>query len=205
MALPQTVPCLTEAEYLAIERDAVDGKSEFYDGEMFAMSGGTRWHSKIGTNVTGEFRDKLRRHRCQPFNAELRVRVDETGLYTYPDLSVVCGEPTFVDDTMDTLTNPTLIVEVLSESTESYDRGKKFQHYQQIPSLKEYLLVSQDDPRIEQFVRQDDGGWLLRETLGLKSRLKLPSLGITISLAEIFADVKFPPRHVLKVSRPRRP
>ena len=204
MAAPQTIHRLTEAEYLALERAAVGVKSEFHDGEMFAMSGGTRWHSKIGTNAAIEFGNKLRRHRCQPFNSELRVKVDETGLYTYPDLSVVCGEPTFVDDTMDTLTNPTLIVEVLSESTESYDRGKKFQHYQQIPSLKEYLLISQDEPRIEQFVRQAGDRWLLRETVGLKARLKLPSLGITIALAEIFADVEFPPRNVLKVSRPRR-
>ena len=205
MALPQTTHRLTEAEYLALERAAVGVRSEFYDGEMFAMAGGTRRHSLIGTNLTVEFGNKLRGHRCRPYNTDLRVKIEATGLFTYPDLSVVCGKPVLLDQGMDTLLNPTLLAEVLSESTESYDRGKKFQHYQQIPSLKEYLLISQDEPRIEQFVRQDDDRWLLRETLGLESRLELPSLGITIDLAEIFTDVEFPPRDVLKVPRPRRP
>ncbi len=199
MALPQTIHRVTEAEYLALERAAVDGKSEFFDGEMFAMSGGTRWHSKIGTNVSAEFRDKLRKHRCQPFNSELRVKVDETGLYTYPDLSVVCGEPTFVDDTMDTLTNPTLIVEILSDSTEGYDRGRKFEHYRQIPSLQEYLLVSQYEPHIEQFIRQPNNEWILREVMGMTASLPLPSLDIAISLAEIFEGVDFSP------DRPQNP
>ena len=203
MAVPQTTHRLTEAEYLALERAAVGVKSEFYDGEMFAMAGGTKRHSRIGTNLTVEFGNKLRGHRCQPFNADLRVKVEASGLYTYPDLSVVCGEDHHVDGELDTLINPTLIVEVLSESTESYDRGKKFQHYQQIPTLKEYLLVSQDEPRIEQFVRQAGNRWLLREASGLKASLALPSLKISISLAAVFRNVKFvplvnrndPPRH----------
>ena len=199
MALPQTTQRVTGAEYLALERAATGGKSEFFDGEMFAMSGGTRWHSLIGTNVTVEFANKLRRQRCQPFNSELRIKVDETGLYTYPDLSVVCGEPLFVDDTMDTLTNPTLIVEVLSDSTEGYDRGRKFEHYRQIPSLQEYLLVSQYEPHIEQFIRQPNHEWILREAMGMKATLALPSLGITISLAEIFEGVDFSP------DRPQNP
>src|ERR1041384_441871 len=127
MSEPQTLPRLTEAEYLAIERAALDVKSEFHDGEMFAMSGGTRWHSRIGTNLTAEFTNKLRGHRCQPFNSELRVKIEATGLYTYPDLSVVCGDDRYVDDEMDTLLNPTLLVELLSDSTEGYDRGKKFE------------------------------------------------------------------------------
>ena len=205
MSVPQTTHRLTEAEYLALERAAVGVKSEFYDGEMFAMAGGTRRHSLIGTNLTIEFGNKLRGHRCRPYNAELRVKIEATGLFTYPDLSVVCGKPVLLDQGMDTLINPTLLAEVLSESTESYDRGKKFQHNQQISSLKEYLLISQDEPRIEQFVRQGDDQWLLRETLGMQSKLTLPSLDITISLAEIFADVEFPLRNVLKVPRPRRP
>ncbi len=199
MALPQTIHRLTEKEYLAIERVADGVKNEFHDGEMFAMSGGTRWHSRIGTNVSVEFGNKLRKHRCQPFNAELRLKVDETGLYTYPDLSVVCGEPEFVDDEMDTLKNPTLIVEVLSDSTEGYDRGRKFEHYRQISSLKEYLLVSQYEAHIEQFIRQPNNEWLLRDTVGLKAKLALPSLGITIALREIYAGVDFSP------NRPQNP
>lgn len=204
MAVPQTIPRLTEAEYLALERAALDVKSEFYDGEMFAMSGGTRWHSRIGTNLALEFGNKLRRHRCQPYNAELRVKVEATGLFTYPDLSVVCDEPRFLDEEMDTLLNPTLIVEVLSDSTESYDRGTKFEHYRQIPSLKEYLLVSQYEPRIEQFIRQSSSEWLLREAVGMETKLALPSLEITIELAEIFANVDFSPHRPQNPPRRRR-
>jgi Uma2 family endonuclease len=202
MAVPQSTQRLTEAEYLAIERAATDVKSEFYDGEMFAMSGGTRRHSKVGTNLTREFGNKLRRHQCEPYNSDLRVKVEATGLFTYPDLSVVCGEPRMLDGEMDTLLNPTLIVEVLSESTERYDRGKKFQHYQQIPSLREYLLVAQDEPRIEQFIRQPNDDWLLHKVVGLNSTLSLPSLGITIELAEVFANVKFPPSNPPTPSSP---
>jgi Uma2 family endonuclease len=193
MAVPQSTQRLTEAEYLASERAATGVKSEFYDGEMFAMSGGTRWHSLIGLNIGAELRQKLKGHRCQPYNSELRVKVESTGLFTYPDVSIVCGEPRMLDGEMDTLLNPTLIVEVLSESTERYDRGKKFQHYQRIPSLREYLLVGQDEPRIEQFIRQPNDDWLLHKVVGLNSTLSLPSLGITIELAEVFANVKFPP------------
>jgi Uma2 family endonuclease len=192
MAVPQTTHRLTEAEYLALERAAAT-KSEFYDGEMFAMAGGTRRHSTICVNLAAEFANRLREHRCQPFNADLRIKAEATGLYTYPDLSVVCGEDLHVDQEMDTLTNPTLIVEVLSDSTEGYDRGKKFEHYRQIPSLKEYLLVSQTEPRIEQFIRQPGNEWLLREASGLNASLTLPSLEISISLAEVFRNVKFPP------------
>ena len=199
MALPETTDRLTEAEYLSMERAALDVKSEFYEGEMFAMSGGTRWHSRIGTNLTIHFGNKLRNHRCQPFNAELRVKIEATGLFTYPDLSVVCEEPKFLDEEMDTLLNPTLIVEVLSDSTESCDRGKKFEHYRQIHSLREYLVVSQYEPRIEQFIRQENNEWLLREAAGMGSTLTLPSVGITLELAEVFANVDFSP------DRPQNP
>jgi Uma2 family endonuclease len=192
VAAPQTTHRLTEAEYLAIER-AAETKSEFFDGEMFAMAGGTRRHSKICTNIAAEFTNKLRDHRCQPFNTDLRVKIEASGLYTYPDLSVVCGEDHHVDKEMDTLTNPTVIVEVLSDSTEGYDRGKKFEHYRQISSLQEYILVSQSGPRLEQFLRQANNEWLLREAFGLNATLTLPSLEITISLAEVFRNVKFGP------------
>ena len=203
MALPHTTHRLTETEYLALERAAVGVKSEFYDGEMFAMSGATRGHSRISTNLAAEFTRKLAGHRCQPFNADLRVKIEASGLYTYPDLSVVCGEDQHVDEEQDNLTNPTLIVEVLSPSTENYDRGRKFEHYRQIPSLKEYLLVSQDQPRIEQFIRQSNQ-WVLRDAVGLKTKLVLPSLKISLSLAAVFRGVKFPPAE-LRHDSPRRP
>lgn len=202
MGVAQPVKRLTEAAYLAIERRA-EIKSEFFEGEMFAMSGGTRWHSLISTNLAREFGNRLTGHRCVPYNADLRVKIMATGLLTYPDLSVVCGEMQLLDDDMDTLLNPTVIVEVLSDSTEAYDRGKRFEHYRQIPSLREYLLVSQKEPRIEQFIRQESGFWLLREAAGLDATLELPSLKITLALAEVFAKVEFTPAPIRSATPPR--
>ena len=192
MGLAQKGPPLTPVEYLTIER-AASTKSEFYDGEMFGMAGGTALHSLIGTNAAGEFRDKLRGKKCVPYNADLRILVEANGLFTYPDLSVICGPLQFADAD-DTVTNPSVLVEVLSPSTEAYDRGQKFLLYRQIPSLREYLLVSQHEPLLEMFVRQADNLWVLREAAGLAAQLEIPSLGITISLAEIYAGVAFPPQ-----------
>ena len=195
MGLAEKGPPLTPVEYLTIER-AAPTKSEFYDGEMFAMAGGTAVHSLIGTNVTGEFGNKLRGKKCVPYNADLRIQVQTTGLFTYPDLSVLCGPLQFADGTDDTVTNPTLLVEVLSPSTEAYDRGQKFLHYRQIPSLQAYLLVSQHEPLLELFVRQDGNKWSLREATGLAAQLEIPSIETTVSLAEIYAGVTFPPQHL---------
>jgi Uma2 family endonuclease len=202
MAVAKTVAHVTEAEYLDLERRA-EFKSEFFDGEMFAMAGGTVLHSLIGTNLAAEFRNRLKGRPCLPYNADLRLKVEATGLFTYPDLSVICGSPRFVDDERDTVVNPTVIVEVLSESTEAYDRGKKFEHYRQMPSLREYLLVSQREARLEQFVRQADGHWLLHEAAGLEATLLLPSLGVTIALAEVFANVEFRPAPMRAAAPPR--
>lgn len=190
MAIVKTQQRLTATEYLAAER-AAEFKSEFFGGEMFAMAGGSPMHSLIATNLASEVRGRLKGRACVPFNSDLRMLVVATGLYTYPDLSVVCGPLEFADQEEDTITNPTLLAEVLSDSTESYDRGKKFEPYRRIPSLREYLLVSQKEPRVEQFDRGDDGAWRLREAAGLDARLELPSLGIVLPLAEVFANVKF--------------
>ncbi|MBI5387714.1 MAG: Uma2 family endonuclease [Verrucomicrobia bacterium] len=195
MGLPQPVQRLTEAEYLAIER-AAEFKSEFFDGEMFAMAGGTPMHSLIATNAGREFGNRLKGRPCVPFNGDLRIKVEATGLYTYPDLSVICGPLRYVTEEHDTIVNPTVLVEVLSDSTESYDRGKKFENYRRIPTLKEYLLVSQKEPRLEQFIRQDTGEWLLREAAGLEAKIELPSLQITIELSEVFANVEFTPEPI---------
>ncbi|MBI5799589.1 MAG: Uma2 family endonuclease [Verrucomicrobia bacterium] len=192
MGLAQKNQRLTPTEYLAIER-AAPTKSEFYDGEMFAMAGGTAVHSLIGSNATIEFGNKLRGKKCVPYNADLRIQVSATGLFTYPDLSVICGPLQFADSD-DTVTNPSVLVEVLSPSTEAYDRGQKFLQYRQIPTLREYLLVSQHEPLLELFVRQDTNLWSLREASGLDARLEIPSLEITVSLAEIYANVTFPPQ-----------
>jgi Uma2 family endonuclease len=192
MSLPQTSRPLTQAEYFEIER-AAEFKSEFFDGEMFAMAGGTPQHSLIGANLSREFGNQLVNNPCVAYNADLRIKVDPTGLCTYPDLSVICGGLQFAEGTDDTVVNPTVLVEVLSNSTEAYDRGRKFEHYRQIPTLQEYLLVSQTEPRIEQFMRQANGRWLLNETAGMDKKLELPALKITIALSEIFAKVNFVP------------
>src|SRR5258708_15346603 len=147
MNLAQNIPRLSEGEYLRLERLA-ETRSEYFDGEIFAMAGGTRAHSLIATNLLGELRDRLKARDCVAYNTDLRVKIEATGLLTYPDVSIVCGEQRFLDEEQDTLVNPTVVVEVLSESTEGYDRGKKFEHYPQSPTCQEYLLVSQKQPRL---------------------------------------------------------
>ena len=192
MSSPGPFRRLTEAAYLKIER-AAEFKSEFFDGEMFAMAGGSPQHSLIATNLAREFGNRLMSSQCVPYNADLRIKVETTGLCTYPDLSVICGPLKFAEGTDDTVVNPTLLLEVLSDSTEAYDRGKKFEHYRQISTLQEYLLISQKEPRIEQFIRQPDGRWLLNESAGREASVHLPALRITLSLSEIFAKVTFVP------------
>ncbi|HKV09458.1 MAG TPA: Uma2 family endonuclease, partial [Thermoanaerobaculia bacterium] len=138
----------------------------------------------------GELRQALKRSPCRVCPGDQRVHIPATGLYTYPDAVVVCGEPRFEDERLDTLLNPTLLVEVLSPSTEAYDRGKKFEHYRSIESLAEYLLVSQTEPRVEQFLRQEDGIWLFKAFAGLDATLLLPSLRCAVPLAEIYDKVE---------------
>jgi len=190
MGLPQRVRRLTPAEYLDIERAAAY-RSEFFDGEAFAMAGGSPRHSLISANIIRELGNGLKQRPCAAYESNLRILVSATGLYTYPDASVIYGPLKFEDQRCDTVLNPTLLVEVLSDSTEAYDRGKKFSHYRQIPSLREYLLVSQEEAKIERFLRNDDGTWTLTEAAGLEATLPLPSLGIEIGLGEVFDKVDF--------------
>lgn len=184
-------PHLTPQQYLAIER-AAETRSEYLNGEMVAMTGGNRDHSLILGNLLWELGSQLRDRPCEVYSIGLRVHVAQTGLYTYPDVIVVCGEPQLEDEQADTLLNPTVIVEVLSPKTESYDRGRKFQHYRTLGSLAEYLLVSQTQPRIERFLRQADGLWLFGDAAGLEAALTLPSIGCELKLAEVYAKVRFP-------------
>jgi Uma2 family endonuclease len=184
-------PYLSPEQYLAIER-AAEERSEYLDGEMVAMTGGSRNHGLIVGNLVRELGSQLRDQPCEVYPTDLRVRVSPTGLYTYPDVVVACGEPRFEDEQLDTLLNPTVILEVLSPTTESYDRGRKFEHYRTLDSLAEYLLVSQDRPRIERFLRQDDGLWLFGDAAGLAAALVLPSIGCELRLAEVYAKVRFP-------------
>jgi Uma2 family endonuclease len=201
MAVASTVPQLSEAEYLALER-AAPFKSEFFAGEMFAMAGGTPMHSLIAANLIGELGTKLKGRSCKAFTSDLRLKVEATGLFTYPDVSVICGPLQFAANTDDTVVNPTLLIEVLSDSTEAYDRGEKFRHYRQMPALKEYLLVSQRLPRIEQFLRRPDDEWALRTAEGRGATLTLPSLEIALELNEVFAGVDFAPAPIRAQVRP---
>ncbi len=176
-------------EYLELERRAAT-KSEFFAGEIFAMTGASRSHNLIVINLGRELSLQLKEKPCETCASDMRVKVNATGLYTYPDLAVVCGPPQFDDEQKDTLLNPTLIVEVLSISTEAYDRGKKFAHYRKIGSLAEVLLVSQDKPHVDRYVRQPDNQWLLAEWDGLQSRVLLTSIDCRVDMAEIYDKVE---------------
>jgi Uma2 family endonuclease len=182
---------LTPEEYLAFERSS-EQRHEFADGEIFAMSGGTREHSLIAVNIAGELRHALLDRPCEVHASDMRVKIQPTGRYLYPDASVVCGRPLFEDATRDTLLNPVLIVEVLSDSSEAYDRGDKFAQYRTIESLKEYVLASQKEARIEHFRRLPDGSWLLR-IFQRGDRVGLDSTGIELSVDRAYLKVFDPP------------
>ena len=169
----------TPEEYLELDR-AADHKGEFLNGEIYAMGGASARHALIVLNTGAEFRTLLRDRPCTVYTTDLRVRVSYEGLYAYPDVIVVCGEPQFIDDAFDTLTNPVLIAEVLSPTTKNYDHGEKFEQYRKNVGLQEYLLVAQDQPHIEHCVRQPDGTWLLSEVEGLDSMVYLPSLNCSL-------------------------
>lgn len=178
----------TPEEYLAVERKA-ETKSEYYDGEQFAMAGASREHNLITVNFTVEIGQHVKNRDCEVYASDMRVKVLATGLYTYPDVVVVCGEAKFEDDAVDTLLNPNTIIEVLSDTTESYDRGKKFEHYQKINSLGEYILVSQKPYRIEQFVKRSSAAWEYVIHNQREQALELHSLKCKIPLAEIYRRV----------------
>jgi Uma2 family endonuclease len=179
----------TPEEYLAIERKA-GFKSEYLDGYITSMSGASRQHNRIAGNVYRKISDQLADRPCEAFISDLRLCVGPTGLYTYPDVMVVCGEPEFLDGEVDTLLNPTLIVEVLSPSTELYDRGAKFGHYRRLASLKEYVLIAQNQVLVERFVRQGDD-WLLSTQNQFTDSLRLASIDCYLTLREIYSRVDF--------------
>jgi Uma2 family endonuclease len=181
---------LTPEEYLRIER-AAEWKSEYLDGEMFAMAGASPRHVLIATNVARELGNRLAATPCATYAADLRVATDHQRHYTYPDVVVACEPLQFSDEHRDTITNPTLIVEVLSDTTEKYDRGAKFERYRSIPTLAEYMLVSQDRVHIELYTRQSEGGWVLREWNDPAAEIDLVSLRCHLKIAEVYAKVTF--------------
>jgi Uma2 family endonuclease len=194
----QPQPRLTPQQYLELER-AAEFRHEYYNGRMYAMPGGTYNHARITANLIGALFNVLEPTKCAVSSSDLRVRVSPDGLYTYPDVSVACSQPHFADDEGDTLTNPVVICEVLSPSSEAYDRGFKFAQYRQIPSVREYLLVSQFEPRVELFRRQEGGAeWMFSDHAGMDASLHLSSIGCELRLASIYDKIIFqaapPPR-----------
>jgi Uma2 family endonuclease len=184
----QPTTFLTPEQYLDLDRSA-DHKSEYFAGEMFAMAGATPTHVMIVTNIAAELRQRLKDVPCRVYASDLRLRVSSSGLYTYPDVAVVCGDSQFADERNDTLLNPVLIIEVLSESTRDYDRGRKFEHYRALPSLLEYLTVSQDTPHVEHWERQPTGQWLLTEYGQPGQSIPLDAIGCALPLAEVYHKV----------------
>jgi Uma2 family endonuclease len=182
---------LTPAEYLARERAAAF-KSEFYAGETFAMAGASYEHTRIADNLVRLLGVALDGGPCFVLSRDMRVKVSATGLYTYPDVLVVCGRPELEDDQGDVLLNPRVIIEVLSESTERYDRTTKFDHYRRIPSLQEYVLVAQDVARIERFVRQPDGPWAHEAFTDPAGTFALATVPASVRLADVYRGATLP-------------
>ncbi|MGZ8174633.1 MULTISPECIES: Uma2 family endonuclease [Methylobacter] len=177
----------TAEEYLTLERSA-SSKSEFHDGQIYAMTGASRKHNLITVNIARELSVQLKKRPCEAYGSDMRVKVAEARSYHYPDIVVACGTPQFEDAHVDTLLNPTLLIEVLSPFTEAYDRGGKFAHYRKIPTLREYLLVAQDQPSIERYLRQGDV-WILTEAVGLEVDVPLESIDCVLSLREVYDKV----------------
>jgi Uma2 family endonuclease len=181
---------LTPEEYLYRERTA-EYRSEFFRGETFAMAGASANHNLIVGNCIQTLGLQLKKKPCRVYPSDLKLRIEATGLYTYPDLSVVCGEPRLETDSRDVLLNPMVLVEVLSESTEAYDRGKKFQHYRTIPSLMHYVLIAQDRHSIEVFSRQENDSWILSECYDAVGNIELSAIDCQLAAAEVYDKVVF--------------
>jgi Uma2 family endonuclease len=194
MGVPIQKPRYSIQEYYRIETDATE-KHEFRGGEILAMSGGAPEHATIALNFAAELRASLKSRPCQPYNSDLRIRITGQDRTAYPDVSIICGPIEYDPDdkARHTVLNPRVIVEVLSPSTEAYDRGDKFAAYREIPSLEEYVLVSQNEPRVETYLRQKDGTWSFAPFAGLQAVAKLRSIHIEVPLAEIYANIDFVP------------
>lgn len=177
----------TESEYLELERKA-DFKSEYYNGEIFAMAGATLIHNKIVSNLIFLFNQFLKDKPCDVYPSDLRLQVEKSGLYTYPDITIVCGKTELLDNKFDTLKNPTVLIEVLSDSTEKYDRGQKFSFYREIPSLKEYILVSSKTMKIEKFKRLEDGNYLYIES-NEHQPFPIDSIDMNLNLEDVYNKI----------------
>lgn len=182
---------MTTEEYLKVER-ASETRHEYYDGEIFAMTGAKVNHNRIASNINRFLGNQLAGRSCDVFLSDMRVKVQRVDKYTYPDVVVVCGDLELEDEKFDTLLNPVVIIEILSNSTELYDRGEKFAHYRLIPSLQEYILISQYHHKVEKFIRGDDGIWRIFEPYtNIDAKIKLESIDCHLLLSEIYHRVEF--------------
>jgi len=193
MGYPATLPVFTPEEYLEFERES-DVKHEYLDGLIYAMAGSSPQHSTISVNISEIITRQLRGTACRPFSSDMKTRCipvtpqpkRKRGLFAYPDFIVVCGEPVFHDEQQDVLVNPKLIVEVLSPSTEAYDREEKFERYQELDSSTDYLLIAQDRSRVEHFVRQPNGEWTCTIETDLTKSVFLASINCSVPLSEVY-------------------
>jgi Uma2 family endonuclease len=179
----------TPEEYLALEETA-EYKSEYVGGYIFQMAGGTEAHNDITLNVATQLRAGLR-GKCKTFASDMKVWVEEAGTYFYPDVTIVCGERKYHKGRRDIVENPVLLVEVLSKGTDEYDKNDKFFTYQYIPTFREYVLISQNKPAVQQYIRQPDGNWKIKATIGLNSSVYFESVELELSLKDIYDLVEF--------------
>ncbi len=181
---------ITVAEYVARERDSLE-KHEYYRGEVFTMAGATPRHNVIVLNVAVKLYQHLEGKPCRPYGSDQRIRIEEADLSTYPDVSVICGKMELSPADTIAATNPVVVFEVLSKSTESYDRGPKFELYQQAPTLRQYVIVEQASAKIVSYERDEDGTWRYKLLVGMEQTLELPAIGCRLALAEVYRDVEF--------------
>ena len=181
---------ISPEEYLAEERAALD-KHEYYQGEVFAMSGASLKHNVIFSNLFTDIGSKLKGKGCRPYGSDLRIHIPKNTLYTYPVISIICGEADLTDKEFDTATNPSVIIELLSKSTRNYDKGEKFTLYRDIDTLKEYLLVDTEKIYVEKHIRNADGSWQLTDYKSLENSFTIDSLQINILLTDIYEGISF--------------
>jgi Uma2 family endonuclease len=197
MGLPQRKAWFSPEDYLAFERDA-QVKHEYLDGEIYAMAGGSPPHNQIGFNTTVALGSQIRGRNCRGYTADQKVRSDPQDMFSYPDITIVCGEPIFHDQQKDVVLNPTVIIEVLSPTTEAFDRTEKFARYRTIKSLRDYLLIAQDRPCIEHFVRQKGKRqWMYNVETELTSSIWIESIKCELKLADVYELVEFPAKRPL--------
>ena len=182
---------ITPEDYLLNERLALE-KHEYFQGEIFAISGASIPHNRIFSNTFGDISFKLKGKECEPFGSDLRIHIPKNSLFTYPDISIICGEIETTDDKFDTVTNPSVIIEILSPSTRDYDIGKKFYLYRDIESLKEYLLIDSEKITVEKYIRNIDNSWLLTAYKSIEDSFSIETVGLEMKLSDVYFGVNIP-------------